>query len=80
MEMPVPHSFYFQIPQEGIVRKSSGGCARDNKYAMQVQKCGHHSRGSVYRSCTFKRSNTAEDKYIEFYGISEGEKYTNDLR
>lgn len=41
---------------------------------------GSHSRSSVYRSCTFKRSNRAEDKYFEFYGKSERIKYTHAIR
>lgn len=33
--------------------------------------------GAVCRSCTFKRGDFAHTKYIKFYGIPKGKKYTD---
>lgn len=79
MEMPVPYCIYSEISEETTVWKDKGRCTRNHQHIMQVQGCGNHSRSSVRRSHTPKRSYTAEDKYIQFHGISEGKEHADDI-
>ena len=46
---------------------------------MQVEGGGNNRRTSDDRSCTLVGISATEDEYIEFHGISEGEKCANDI-
>lgn len=45
----------------------------------QYKKCRDNCRSGMYRSCTFKRSNSTKTQSIRFYGVSERKKHINDL-
>ncbi|MNF06190.1 hypothetical protein D3C80_2060910 [compost metagenome] len=47
---------------------------------MQVQGSGDYRRSYDARSCTHDGGHPTEDFGILIHGISEGEKFTDDLR
>ena len=51
----------------------------DIRYTVQIQGSRNYGRCSVCRLHAYVRKYPAEDKYFKFYGVPEGEKYTDDI-
>ena len=80
MEMPVPHSFYPEISEEGDVREGTDRCTRDNQDTVPIQEGGDHIGGGMCGPCTPVRKHTAEDSNIRIHGIPEREVGAHDRR
>jgi len=80
MEMPVPHSFYPQISEEGDIRKIESGHPRDTTDTVPIQEGRDHRRSGMCGSRTSMREHTTEVGDIRVYGVPEREIGANDLR
>ena len=67
-------------PEAGNIRKNQGRRSPDTQHVMQEKGCRNNRGRSMSGPYTYARPDTAEYKRIGFHGISEGEKFANDLR
>lgn len=44
-----------------------------------MERRGNYRRGDLSRSCTPYAKHTAKDEYIIVYGLSKGQKQSNDI-
>ena len=79
MELQVPHSVCAEISQEGVLRRETPGNRRNLENAVQLEKGKDYRSRSVPGSCTYAFGNPAQGGDIEFHGIPEGEKQSDDL-
>ena len=79
MEMPVPHSFYPKISEEGDIRKIESRHPGDTTDTVPIQEGRDHRRSGMCGSCTSMLEYTAEAGDIRIHGIPEREVGTHDL-
>ena len=79
MEMPVPHSIYPQISEEGDIRESESRYQGDTADTMPIQEGRDHRRSSMCGSRTSMLEYTAETGDIRIHGIPEREVGSYDL-
>ena len=79
MEMPVPYCVYPEISEASTIWAGQRGYKRNHPDALQIQGCRNHQWGSLHRSCASVCEYPAQNERIEFYGVFEREKHTDDI-
>ena len=79
VELQVPHSVRTEISQARDIWKDKGRYWTDITKAMQCEESRNNRSQCLFRSHTYACENTAEYKCSAIHGISEREKYIDDL-
>ena len=80
MEMSVPYRIRPEIQEESDIRTVKGRYRTDTAKTVRREEGGDNRSGSMCGSHSHARQHTAAPKCITVYGISQGEKYVNDIR
>ena len=80
IQVSVSHSVRTKISQEGDIWRTEKGYRTDTQEVVRREEGGDNRGKCMSGSHTYAGEHTALFKYSTIHGISQGEKYTNDIR
>lgn len=80
MELQIPYCLCAKVSEKSILQRKKSGGRKNLKDVVRVEEGEDHRSRGVSGSCAYALGDTAQGKRFEFYGVSQREKQSDDLR
>ena len=80
MELQISHRICTEVPEEGIFWRETRSDRKNTKTTMRMEGGRDTRSGNMPGPCTYAGKYPTESGSIEFYGVSERKKQSDDLR